>query len=287
MRARTSRTCSGRSANSLAKWGAVSLPLPRSAADEINEDLNDLIAAGSPVAKAAVPVEPSREMSLGTAADLFRSSPAEIPDTPVSRDESEIAALRRLAEPLDTHASRSAGRAEPATPRPAAVTIRLRRLLDCLPPRARVPLAAAVALLMGWLAGASLTGSRAHQTAPAVATEERPAEKVSERSSELTAKAAALEEQLQQALAERAAAQRERQQAVVQLKLFEAQAQYWKAVDTGRDRARTSRATQGRGELPRGGGTDSPAGTADLRRAIGPRAGNVATEPRPGAGPVG
>lgn len=207
--------------------GSVSPPAEQGA-DEINEDLNDLIAAGSPAAKVAIPSEPSKEMKLGTAADLFRSSPADIPVTFVSREPDHASAEYR-----DTSANWSAGRAEPTTHPTAAATNRLQRLLNRLPPRARVPLAAVVALLMGWIAGASLTGSRAHETAPAATTEQRPAEKGSERSGELAAKAAALEEQLQQTLAERAAAQRERDQALGQLKVFEAQAR------TGKQSTRT------------------------------------------------
>jgi WD40 repeat protein/outer membrane murein-binding lipoprotein Lpp len=204
--------------------GAGASPPAAPTEEDINEDLNDLIAAGTPVAKAPVPVEPSKEMTLGTAADLFRSSPAEVPDASVSRGEPQVAAPARRAEPLEARTSQLGGGAEPAANRTAVVTDRLRRLSDRLPPRARVPLAVAFALLMGWIAGASLTRSRAKETVPAVTTEKPPEEKVSEHSSELAAKAAALEEQLQQALAERAAAQRERDQALGRLQVFEVQA---------------------------------------------------------------
>ena len=57
------------------------------------------------------------------------------------------------------------------------------------------------------------------------AIEERPTEKEPDHSSEMAAKAAALEEQLQQAQAERAAAQRASEQAVAQIRFLEAKAQ--------------------------------------------------------------
>jgi WD40 repeat protein len=198
-------------------------PVAQSTGD-INEDLNDLIAAGTPSAKPAVPAEPSPEMKFGSAADLFRSSPIETPDTPPIPKDSAPPPATQPATAFDPQVTPSTRRPESVPARGAAVTKRIRGLFDRIPSRARVPLAVTAALLMGWFAGASITRSRTHESAPVVATEERSAEKVSEQTKELTAKAAALEEQLQQALSERAAAQRDRQDAVVQLKLLEAQA---------------------------------------------------------------
>lgn len=192
--------------------------------DDINEDLNDLIAAGTPAAKPAISSEPSPEMKLGTAADLFRSSPVETPEVSSIPKESESATVAQPAMTVESSAAPSTVRPDSTAARGMAVTSRFRGLLDRIPSRARVPLAVTAALLMGCFAGASISRSRAHEPAPTVAIEESPAEKVSEQAKELTAKAAALEEQLQQALSERAAAQRDRQETVVQLKLLEAQA---------------------------------------------------------------
>jgi WD40 repeat protein len=211
--------------------GAVSSPAAQATVD-INEDLNDLIAAGSSPAKVAVPAEPSKEMKLGTAADLFRSSPDETPAPVPTAAEPEPAvagAVTDLGSPTDpapnptvTPPADVPGPRAKAGLRASAMMSRLRRLLDRLPPRAKVPAALAVTLLMGWIAGASLHRSRAHEMVPAVTIQERPEEKPAEHAGE-SAKAAALEEQLQQALAERAAAQRDRDQALARLKLLETQ----------------------------------------------------------------
>jgi WD40 repeat protein len=217
-------------------------PPAAEATGDINEDLNDLIAAGSPAEKVLDTAEPSPEMKLGTAADLFRSSPDETPAPATNR-----------AEPEPVESAATANLESPTVPSPNAIVTppadvpapqtkggpastmrdRLRALLDRLPPRAKVPAAMVVTLLMGWMAGASLHRSRAHEAAPAVTTEERPAEKASDHSGELAAKAAALEEQLQQALAERAAAQRDRDQALARLKLLEIQSQNGKQSTRG------------------------------------------------------
>ena len=84
----------------------------------------------------------------------------------------------------------------------------LRRVLGRLPSRARIPVAVAAAVLLGLVAVASLIRSRTHEAAHAVAAEKHHEEKATEisvppQSKESTAKVAALEEQLQQALAER------------------------------------------------------------------------------------
>ncbi len=74
-----SRKCSERSARSLARQKAVCRP-NHACRRESTRILNDLTAAGAPPENSPPPAEPSSEMKLGTAADLFRSSPAEPPE---------------------------------------------------------------------------------------------------------------------------------------------------------------------------------------------------------------
>ncbi len=200
------------------------------AEDDINETLNDLTAAGAPPEKVAAPAEPSKEMRLGTAADLFRSSP----DEPVEGPVTEALPEKSPAEPpspiVETKPSPSAAQMKPKASSAPGRMNPLRRVLGRLPSRARIPVAAAAAVLLGLVAVASLIRSRTHEAAHAVAAEKHHEEKATEvsvppQSKESTAKVAALEEQLQQALAERSTAQKERQEAVAQLKFLEAEAQ--------------------------------------------------------------
>ena len=187
--------------------------------DDINESLNDLTAAGAPPEKVAAPAEPSKEMRLGTAADLFRSSPAEPVEAPVTEALPEKPAAEPPAAQMKPKASSAPGRMNP-----------LRRVLGRLPSRARIPVAVAAAVLLGLVAVASLLRSRTHEAAHTVAAERHHEEKATEvsvppQSKVAAAKVAALEEQLQQAFAERSTAQKERQEAVAQLKFLEAEAQ--------------------------------------------------------------
>jgi WD40 repeat protein len=198
--------------------------------DDINETLNDLTAAGAPPEKVAAPAEPSKEMRLGTAADLFRSSPAEPDEAPVSEAPLEHPTVEPTSTVPKTNASPPSAPGKPTKSLGLARMMPLRRVLGRLPSRARIPVAVAAAVLLGLVAVASLTRSRTHEAAHAVAAEKHHEEKatqvsVSPESKESTAKVAALEEQLQQALAERSTAQKERQEAVAQLKFLEAQAQ--------------------------------------------------------------
>ena len=71
----------------------------RSADDDINEALNDLTAAGASAPQVAAPAEPSKEMRLGTAADLFRSSPAEPVEAPVTEALPETTGCRNRRLP--------------------------------------------------------------------------------------------------------------------------------------------------------------------------------------------
>lgn len=194
-------------------------------ADDINEDLNDLTAAGIPAAKIPVGPGPTSEMKLGSAADLFRSSPEEIPTAAFGRGEIDDPSPASQAESPESQVPTSGGRAPTGVSPVTAAPKQPFGALVRIPPWARLTLTAVAALIVGWIAAVLLNRSHARQAAAAAPVAERPAEKGPVRSDELAAKAAALEEQLQQAFAERAAAQRDRQEAVVQLKLLEAQAQ--------------------------------------------------------------
>ena len=81
--------------------------------DDINESLNDLTAAGAPPEKVAAPAEPSREMQLGTAADLFRSSPPEPIEAHVSEALSERSSVERSFPDRETHASPQSASGKP------------------------------------------------------------------------------------------------------------------------------------------------------------------------------
>jgi WD40 repeat protein len=204
---------------------------PPSPADQINEDLNDLTAAGASAAPDAAPAEPSTEMKLGTAADLFRSSPVETTGSHPAEPNSEESARLQGAETREQPVVKTEGRIERTrASRIGPVSNRFKSILNRIPSRARLPLGLAATLLIGLIAGSSLTRSRTHVAATPVVAEERRAEREPDKSSELAAKAAVLEEQLQQAQAERSAARREREQAIAQLKFLEAKAQNGKTT---------------------------------------------------------
>jgi WD40 repeat protein len=193
---------------------------PVSQADQIDEELNDLTAAGASAPPVAAPPEPSKEMKFGTAADLFRSSPVEGEESPKAAETPATPVAEVPKKPAAAPA-----RSSPRVSRLAGLLQRKSGIPQRIPQRARLPLGLVATLLIGLVAGTSLTRSRAREVAPAVAIEERPAEKESAKSAELAAKTAALEEQLQQAQAERSTAQREREQAIAQIKFLEAKAQ--------------------------------------------------------------
>jgi WD40 repeat protein len=192
---------------------------PASQANQIDEDLNDLTAAGASPPPVAPP-DPSQEMNLGTAADLFRSLPVEGEERPKLAEAPVPAAPEVQQKPVVAPARDTA-----KVKRMAALLQRFSALSRRIPQQARLPLGLAMTLIVGIVAGTSLTGSRAHEATPAIAHEEHPAEREPNKSAELAAKSAALEEQLQQAQAERSTAQREREQALAQLKFLEAKAQ--------------------------------------------------------------
>lgn len=198
---------------------------PASPADQINEELNDLTSAGASAPLVAASAEPSKEMQLGTVADLFRSSPVEETEKQTAGPDSNAAPPAPVSEarerPLKSESAVQSARLS----RVKAISDQFNSIFIRLPARARRPLALVAMLSIGLVVGASFTRSRTHEVAAAVVTEERPTEKESDKSSELAAKAAALEEQLQQAQAERSAAQREREQVLAQLKFLEAKAQ--------------------------------------------------------------
>jgi WD40 repeat protein len=200
--------------------GGDAAPPPTPQADQINEELNDLTAAGASAPPVAAPPVPSKAMNLGTAADLFRSLPVEGADSPPSAEAPATPTPEVEKKPV-VAPSRDSVRIT----RKAALLQRFSVITGRIPQRARLPLGLTATLLVGLIAGTSLTRSRAHEATPAVAHEEHAAEKEPDKSAELTAKAAALEEQLQQAQAERSTAQREREQAIAQLKFLEAKAQ--------------------------------------------------------------
>ena len=226
--------------------GGEAAPPPASQADQINEDLNDLTAAGATAPPVAPPPGPSKEMNLGTAADLFRSLPVE--DAGGAESPKPAAAL---APPVpDIHQTPVAAPLPVSAPNSARVSKigallqRFSAVTDRVPRRARLPLGLALTLIVGIVAGRGLTTSRAHEAATVVAHEEHPTEKEPDKSGELAAKAAALDEQLLQAQAERSTAQREREQALAQLKFLEAKAQSGKTASRAEiEKEQTARRT--------------------------------------------